>query len=75
MFTLPETFMSIFICGNLYFVALVILRMKVSSESHKGIMALGSLSRYHRLIACESNNNVYHNVKSQHMVSLHAKNS
>lgn len=67
--------MSIFICGNLYFVELVILRMKVSSESHKGIMALGSLSRYHRLIACESNNNMYHNVKSQQMMLLHAKHS
>ena len=75
MFTLPETFMSIFICGNLYFVEREILRMKASSESHKGIMALGSLSRYHRLTACESNNNMYHNVKSQHMVLLHAKHS
>lgn len=51
-----------------------ILSMKVNSESHKGIMALGSLSRYHRLIACESNN-MYHNMKSQHVVLLHAKHS
>lgn len=46
-----------------------ILRMKVSSENcHKGIMALGSFSGFHSLIACKSNNNKCHNPNSQHMV-------
>ena len=69
--------MLIFICENWYFVAeFEMLGMKVSSENHhKDIMALGSFSGFHSLIACESNNNMYHNSKSQHVVLLHAKHS
>lgn len=69
--------MLIFICENWYFVAeFETLRMKVSSENHhKGIMALGSFSGFHSLIACESNNNMYHNSKSQHVVLLHGRHS
>lgn len=67
--------MSIFVCGNWYFVVeFKIHRMKVSSENRqKGIMALGSFSGFHSLIACTSNNNMCHNPKSQHMVLLYAK--